>query len=73
MATLPLISCAKSTEIQTKVIDKTGAVCSSLKRPIDRHMNAIIDNGEGILSVKADEVIVTATEVSDAYDASCKK
>ena len=34
-------------------------------------MRSIIDNGEGIIGIGADEVIVTGTEVSDAYDKSC--
>lgn len=34
-------------------------------------MNSIIDHGEGIIDIDADEVIVTGTEVSDAYDKSC--
>lgn len=72
MGLLLLTACAKDIEVQTKVIDRTGAICKVLKSPINKHMNAIIDNGENILKVKADEVIVTATEVSDAYDESCK-
>lgn len=54
-----------------RVIDRTGVVCSVLKGPINKHMNSIIDHGEGIIGIGADEVIVTGTEVSDAYDKSC--
>ena len=67
-------ACAKDIETQAevRVIDRTGVVCSVLKGPINKHMNTIIDNGEGILEAGAGEVIVTATEVSDVYDKGCK-
>ena len=68
-----LSGCAKDIETQAevRVIDRTGVVCSVLKGPINKHMNSIIDHGEGIIGIGADEVIVTGTEVSDAYDKSC--
>lgn len=68
-----ITACAKDIETQAevRVIDRTGVVCNVLKGPIDKHMNAIIDNGDGLIGIGADEVIVTGSEVSDAYDKSC--
>lgn len=42
-----------------------------MKGPIDKHMRSLIDNGEAIIGVGGDEVLVTGSEVSDAYDKSC--
>ena len=57
--------------MEVRTIDRTGVVCSVLKGHINKHMRSIIDNGEGIIGIGADEVIVTGTEVSDDYDKSC--
>ena len=74
MAMSLLTACGNATkEVQIKYIEQVSPVCSVLKRPINRHMNTIIDNGEKILGVGADEVIVTGTELSDVYVASCNK
>ena len=69
-----LTGCGVATEakVETRYITKPSAVCNVLKQPINKHMNAVIDNGEGLLKIKADEVVVTATEVSDAYEGACK-
>ena len=39
---------------------------------VDRHMRSVIANGDKIISLGADEVVVTASELSDVYQESCK-
>lgn len=68
MVLLPLNACGKPT---TETVLSNSAVCQAIRNPIDNHMNAIIDSGDKILSVGADEVIVTASELSDSYQATC--
>ena len=36
-----------------------------LDKPVDSHMRSVIANGEKIIGVGADEVVVTASELSD--------
>lgn len=68
MVPLLLNACGKPT---TEAVLSNSAVCQAIRSPIDNHMNAIIDEGDKILSVSADEVVVTASELSDSYQATC--
>ena len=54
------------------IVDRGEVVCDVLNEPVDRHMRAVIANGEKIISLGADEVVVTASELSDVYRESCK-
>lgn len=74
MVTLLLISCGNNTRTVTKevIVDRGEVVCDVLDKPVDRHMRSVIANGEKIISLGADEVVVTASELSDVYKKSCK-
>ena len=74
MVTLLLIGCSNNTRTVTKevIVDRGSVVCDVLNKPVDRHMRAVIANGEKIISLGADEVVVTASELSDVYKKSCK-
>ena len=67
-------SCASNTRTVTKevIVDRGSVVCDVLDKPVDRHMRSVIANGDKIISLGADEVVVTASELSDAYRESCK-
>ena len=67
-------SCASNTRTVTKevIVDRGSVVCDVLNKPVDRHMRSVIANGDKIISLGADEVVVTASELSDAYRESCK-
>ena len=67
-------SCASNTRTVTKevIVDRGEVVCDVLDKPVDRHMRSVIANGEKIISLGADEVVVTASELSDVYKKSCK-
>ena len=67
-------SCASNTRIVTKevIVDRGSVVCDVLNKPVNRHMRAVIANGGKIISLGADEVVVTASELSDVYKKSCK-
>lgn len=69
-----LIGCGNSTRTVTKevIVDRGEVVCDVLDKPVDRHMRAVIANGEKIISTGAEEVVVTASELSDVYQKSCK-
>ena len=69
-----LTACASNTRTVTKevIIDRGSVVCDVLDKPVNRHMRAVIANGEKIINIGADEVVVTASELSDAYRESCK-
>ena len=69
-----LTACANNTRTVTKevIIDRGSVVCDVLNKPVDRHMRSVIANGDKIISLGADEVVVTASELSDAYRESCK-
>ena len=54
------------------IVDRGEVVCDVLNEPVDRHMRSVIANGEKIISLGADEVVVTASELSDVYKKSCK-
>ena len=66
-----LSACGNATET-VKVIDRGSVVCDVLLDPVNTHMNIIIDNGEKLIVAGVDEVIVTASELSDVYERSCK-
>ena len=67
-------SCASNTRTVTKevIVDRGSVVCDVLNKPVDRHMRSVIANGDKIISLGADEVVVTASELSDVYKKSCK-
>ena len=71
---LTVASCTSNTRTVTKevIVDRGEVVCNVLNKPVDRHMRSVIANGDKIISLGADEVIVTASELSDAYKESCK-
>ena len=74
MVTLLLTACASNTRIVTKevIVDRGSVVCDVLNKPVNRHMRSVIANGDKIISLGADEVVVTASELSDVYQESCK-
>ena len=67
-------SCASNTRTVTKevIVDRGEVICDVLNKPVDRHMRSVIANGDKIISLGADEVVVTASELSDVYQESCK-
>lgn len=73
IVTLGLSACSSATKVETKYVEQVSPVCNVLKNPVNKHMRTIVKNGEKILGVGADAVIVTGTELSDVYVASCDK
>ena len=69
VATLLLTACAK--DMEEKIVDNAEVVCEVIQKPLDKHINTVIDFGRPILDVGGSEVLVTATELSDVYEASC--
>ena len=71
---LTVASCTNNTRTVTKevIVDRGEVVCDVLNKPVDRHMRAVIANGEKIIGIGADEVVVTASELSDVYKRTCK-
>ena len=69
-----LTACKISTRTVTKevIVDSGEVICDVLNKPVDRHMRSVIANGDKIISLGADEVVVTASELSDVYRESCK-
>ena len=69
-----LTSCGNNTRTVTKevIVDRGEVICDVLNKPVDRHMRSVIANGDKIISLGADEVVVTASELSDVYKESCK-
>ena len=69
-----LTACASNIRTVTKevIVDRGSVVCDVLNKPVNRHMRAVIANGDKIISLGADEVVVTASELSDVYQESCK-
>ena len=67
-------SCANNTRTVTKevIVDRGEVVCDVLDKPVDRHMRSVIANGDKIIGVGGDEVVVTASELSDVYKKSCR-
>ena len=74
MVVLLLTACGNNTRTVTKevIIDRGEVVCDVLDKPVDRHIRSVIANGEKIIGLGADEVVVTASELSDVYKKSCK-
>ena len=54
------------------IVDRGEVICDVLNKPVDRHMRSVIANGDKIISLGADEVVVTASELSDVYKKSCR-
>ena len=54
------------------IVDSGEVICDVLNKPVDRHMRSVIANGDKIIGLGADEVVVTASELSDVYKESCK-
>ncbi len=69
-----LTACGNNTRTVTKevIVDRGNVVCDVLDKPVDRHMRSVIANGDKIINLGADEVVVTASELSDVYKKSCK-
>ena len=67
-------SCGNNTRTVTKevIVDRGEVVCDVLDKPVDRHMRAVIANGDKIINIGGEEVVVTASELSDVYKRSCK-
>ena len=67
-------SCGNNTRTVTKevIVDRGEVVCDVLDKPVDRHMRSVIANGDKIISIGGEEVVVTASELSDVYRESCK-
>ena len=71
---LTVASCTNNTRTVTKevIVDRGEVVCDVLNKPVNRHMRSVIANGDRIINIGADEVLVTASELSDVYKKSCK-
>ena len=71
---LTVASCTNNTRTVTKevIVDRGEVVCDVLDKPVDRHMRAVIANGGKIINIGGEEVVVTASELSDVYKKSCK-
>lgn len=71
---LAVASCGSNTRTVTKevIVDRGEVVCDVLDKPVDRHMRSVIANGDKIINLGADEVVVTASELSDVYKKSCR-
>ena len=71
---LTVASCTNNTRTVTKevIVDRGSVVCDVLNKPVNRHMRSVIANGDRIINIGADEVVVTASELSDVYKKSCK-
>ena len=71
---LTVASCTNNTRtvIKEVIVDRGEVVCDVLNKPVDRHMRSVIANGDKIINIGADEVVVTASELSDVYKRSCK-
>ena len=74
MAISLLVGCGSNTRTVTKevVVDRGEVVCDVLDKPVDRHMRSVIANGDKIINIGGEEVVVTASELSDVYKKSCK-
>ena len=71
---LTVASCTNNTRTVTKevIVDRGSVVRDVLDKPVDRHMRSVIANGDKIINLGADEVVVTASELSDVYKKSCR-
>lgn len=74
MAISLLVGCGSNTRTVTKevIVDRGSVVCDVLGKPVNRHMRAVIANGDKIINIGGEEVVVTASELSDVYKKSCK-
>ena len=74
MAISLLVGCGSNTRTVTKeiIVDRGSVVCDVLDKPVDRHMRSVIANGGKIINIGGEEVVVTASELSDVYKKSCK-
>ena len=74
MAISLLVGCGSNTRTVTKevIVDRGSVVCDVLGKPVNRHMRAVITNGDKIINIGGEEVVVTASELSDVYKKSCK-
>ena len=74
MAISLLVGCGSNTRTVTKevIVDRGAVVCDVLDKPMNRHMRAVIANGDKIINIGGEEVVVTASELSDVYKKSCK-
>ena len=76
MVALLWAGCASNTQTRTVtkevIVDRGEVICDVLNKPVDRHMRSVIANGDKIISLGADEVVVTASELSDVYKKSCR-
>ena len=74
MAISLLVGCGSNTRTVTKevIVDRGSVVCDVLGKPVSRHMRAVIANGDKIITIVGEEVVVTASELSDVYKKSCK-
>lgn len=71
ITTVLMTACTSGTKVETKFVDRTGVICEVIEKPLDSHMRTVVKNGNVILNIGADEVIVTATELSDTYETAC--
>lgn len=69
MAIFLLSACGPDTEVKSNPIK---AYCSVIREPLENHMDSLIDFGEVIIVVGADEVLVTGSELSDVFETACK-
>ena len=71
---LTVASCTNNTRTVTKeiIVDRGSVVCDVLGKPVNRHMRAVIANGDKIINIGGEEVVVTASELSDVYKKSCR-
>ena len=73
---LAVASCGSNIQTRTVtkevIVDRGNVVCDVLDKPVSRHMRSVIANGDKIINLGADEVVVTASELSDVYKKSCK-
>ena len=73
---LAVAGCGSNTQTRTVtkevIVDRGNVVCDVLGKPVNRHMRAVIANGDKIINLGGEEVVVTASELSDVYKKSCK-
>ena len=73
---ISLTACGSNIQTRTVtkevIVDRGSVVCDVLGKPVSRHMRAVIANGDKIINIGGEEVVVTASELSDVYKKSCK-
>lgn len=70
MGLLLLSSCDLANSILP--VANVSTACTTLKLPLNTHLNSVVGQGDAILSIDGDEVLVTAAELSAAFDGLCK-